>query len=278
MTPQSGVHLALWIVPLVREAKDGTPRAITVSALEARMRENPGVSMGGNPFTDSARYRKMAVEELRKLGVPAIVKAWIYGIAINLASPAVTMAPTVVKLPRTGFYDTAGRTFVDKVTNILFRSENALYAWFHVIGIVGTVASRLAQAAGAFVMVHGEGALWPLLIMIAWALFILMINGPIASPKYRLPIEAVLAVMTGARVRLTLVSALDAKHRMQIRPTRPSSVLGLRASRGCLCQFAAPLRSPGIVERVWLNARFDTIQLVVILTHLEVFGQEPYRR
>jgi hypothetical protein len=31
LTLQSGVHLAMWVVPLVREAADGTPRSKTVA-------------------------------------------------------------------------------------------------------------------------------------------------------------------------------------------------------------------------------------------------------
>ena len=44
LTPQSGNHMANWIVPLVKEAMDGTPRETTNALTEARMRERYGLS------------------------------------------------------------------------------------------------------------------------------------------------------------------------------------------------------------------------------------------
>jgi hypothetical protein len=36
------------------------------------------------------------------------------------------------------------------------------------------------------------------LLLAGWCLYILAVNGPVASPKYRLPMEPALAVLTGA--------------------------------------------------------------------------------
>jgi hypothetical protein len=46
--------------------------------------------------------------------------------------------------------------------------------------------------------------------MALWIGFILAANGPIASPKYRLPIEPVLCVVTAAGVRLLRPLRYDA--------------------------------------------------------------------
>ena len=44
-----------------------------------------------------------------------------------------------------------------------------------------------------------RGANWAgLLLLAGWVAYILLLNGPVASPKYRLPIEPALAVLTGA--------------------------------------------------------------------------------
>lgn len=197
-TPQSGTHMAMWIAPLVREAKDGTPRSKTVAVMEARFAERFGAEASRDPFVQSARYRALAEEELGQLGFGALAKAWLYGAAINLASPAVTVVPTVATLPRTGFYDTPGRDFVEKVTNFLFRSENALYAWLLVAGIAGVVCFRLIQFAGALTLLFQKQSVWPFLLLLGWVGYVLIINGPIASPKYRLPLEPGLAVLAGA--------------------------------------------------------------------------------
>ena len=57
---------------------------------------------------------------------------------------------------------------------------------------------RIIQIVG-FIELMRDRRHWPALaIFICWIGFILMASGPIASPKYRLPIECVLSTLTGA--------------------------------------------------------------------------------
>jgi len=196
-TSQSGPHLALWIVPLVREAKDGTPLTKTVAATEALMAERHGLQPSLNPFVTSARYRAIAEGELVKLGFGALAKAWLYGAAINLASPVATVVPSVANLPRAGFYETPGANFLEKISTFLFRSESALYAWLLLSGIAGVVIFRCLQLAGVLALLLSRRMLWSSMLLAGWIGYVLLINGPIASPKYRLPMEPVLALLTG---------------------------------------------------------------------------------
>lgn len=198
LTPQSGNHLAYWILPLVKEAADGTPREATKAANDARIRERYGPMPTANPFADSRRYREYAGEELAKLGIGAIARAWLFGAAINLAAPAVVHVPPVSKLPRTGFYDTPGADFRDKLGNFLFGSGNRLYAWLLLLGLAGVAAFRIVQLAGLVALMRRGGNLAGLMLLGGWCLYILLLNGPIASPKYRLPLEPALALLSGA--------------------------------------------------------------------------------
>jgi hypothetical protein len=135
---------------------------------------------------------------MAELGTAATVKAWIFGAAVNLGSPAVTLSPPVMSLPRTGFYATPGATPLEKIGNFLFRSSNALYAWIVLAGIAGLAAVRLVQLIGFFAVLRRPEH-WPILLLLAsWIAYILLVNGPVASPKYRLPIEAPLMVFAGA--------------------------------------------------------------------------------
>jgi 4-amino-4-deoxy-L-arabinose transferase-like glycosyltransferase len=196
LTPQSGMHLSRWIVPLVREAKDGTPWAVTAEETERRAIERFG-KWSDNPFEQSQRYRTIAVEALHKLGPTAIAKAWATGAVINLATPAIILAPPVSQLPRTGFFATRGQSTIEKIANFLFHSDNALYAWILLLGIAGVAVLRIVQLIGAVALLRAGANIWVLLLLGGWCLFILAANGPIASPKYRLPIEPVLMVLTG---------------------------------------------------------------------------------
>lgn len=198
LTPQGGQHLAYWILPLVREFADGTPRETMTKEVAARIAARFGPMPTGRPFEDSARYAAFAREELAKLGPGAIARAWAYGAAINLAAPAVVHVPPVSALPRRGFYDTPGANFWAKLRAFLFGSGNTLYAWLLMLGIVGVAAFRFVQIVGVISLMR-RGANWAgLLLLAGWVGYVLLLNGPVASPKYRLPIEPALAVLTGA--------------------------------------------------------------------------------
>jgi hypothetical protein len=201
LTPQSGMHMSRWIVPLVREAKEGTSWALGAQETERRTEERFGKG-SPNPFVQSRRYRTIALEELSKLGPIAIAKAWATGAAINLASPAIILSPPVARLPRTGFYATPGASMVEKIANFMFGSDNAVYAWILLTGIAGVAVVRLVQLAGIAELWRTGANPWIVLLFAGWCLFILVASGPVASPKYRLPMEPVLTVLTGLGITL----------------------------------------------------------------------------
>jgi 4-amino-4-deoxy-L-arabinose transferase-like glycosyltransferase len=197
LTSQGGIHLAYWIVPLVKEARDGTVWAVGREEMEKAVRTRFPTATD-NPFEQSRRYQVLAREELAKLDFASFAKAWIFGAAMNLAAPAITLSQVVASLPRTGFYATKATSLPDKAFNFLFHSDNAIYAWVVLISIVGLVVIRLIQLVGLWTLI-GRESNWPILAMFFfWVSFILAVSGPIASPKYRLPIEPVLMVLAGA--------------------------------------------------------------------------------
>jgi len=199
LTNQGGSHLALWVAPLVREAKDGTPWERGSATMEQRARERFGPK-ADNPFAESRRYAKLGREALLELGPGAVLRAWTIGATINLAAPAIIISPPIARLPRTGFYATAGDSIFAKIGNFLFHSDNALYAWALLVGLAGIGVVRLIQLLG-LVGILRDRSTWPLVIpLLLWCGFILAANGPVASPKYRLPLEPVLCVLTGAGI------------------------------------------------------------------------------
>jgi 4-amino-4-deoxy-L-arabinose transferase-like glycosyltransferase len=197
LTSQGGIHFAYWIVPLVKEARDGTPWPVSYEQMQKEMSQRYP-SESDNPFEQSRRFEALAREKLTELGPVAVAKAWIFGAAINLAAPAVTLSPFISSLPRTGFYATSGTSVPNKIFNFLFRSDNAVYAWILLLGIAGLAVMRLIQLIGLSSLVGEVNNRAILLLFFFWILFILVASGPVASPKYRLPIEPVLMVLAGA--------------------------------------------------------------------------------
>ncbi len=197
LTPQGGIHLALWVVPLAKEMQDRTPYMTSYNEMEKRTIERFGPHPD-NPFEQSRQYTIIAKEALKDIPLSAIAKSWLSGITINLASPAILLSPPVLQLPRPGFYNTPGVSFFDKAFNYAFRSGQPTYTWFLLIGSAGLVAMRLLQLVGFIALVR-RAANWPALFLAAsWCGYILLVNGPVASPKYRLPLEPLFNVLSGA--------------------------------------------------------------------------------
>ena len=201
LTSQGGLHFAFWVVPLVKESHDGTPWQQSYAAMQKRV-DSRYPNGPADPFEGSRRYTEIAREALAELGPLAVAKAWITGAAINVAAPAIILSPPVSSLPRTGFYGTPGASPLQKIENFLFHSDNALYAWILLTGIVGVAIISLVQLCGLVVMVRNRQD-WPTVLLFGlWFFYILAVNGPVASPKYRLPIEPVLMVLAGAALSL----------------------------------------------------------------------------
>jgi 4-amino-4-deoxy-L-arabinose transferase-like glycosyltransferase len=184
LTPQGGIHLALWIVPLAKEMQDRTPYTTSYNELEKRTIERFGPHPS-NPFEQSRQYTIIAKEALKDIPISAIAKSWLSGITINLVSPAILLSPPVSQLPRPGFYNTPGSSFFDKAFNYAFRSGQPAYTWFLLIGSAGLAAMRLLQFIG-FVALARRTVNWPALFLAAsWCGYILLVNGPVASPRLR---------------------------------------------------------------------------------------------
>lgn len=197
ISPQGGIHLALWIVPLAKEMHDRTPYAATFEAMERKTLERFGPHPS-NFYEQSRQYSEIAKEALKDIPFSALVKSWASGMAINLVSPAVVLAPPVSQIPRVGFVDTPGGSFGEKIYNYAFRSKSALYSWLLIVGAIGLTIARALQLVGIASLAR-RTAFWPaLLVMLSWCGYILLVNGPIASPKYRLPLEPLFSVMAGA--------------------------------------------------------------------------------
>jgi hypothetical protein len=211
LTSQSGTHLAFWVVPLVREAVDGTPQAVGAAemsaALDLRLVDPDART---NPFAISAALTELAREKLTELGLVPIAKVWAMGAAINILSPATLMIPIVMQLPRTGFYATQGDGPLDKAVNFVWRNDNAIYARWLVVGAAVEFALKLLVLAGLFAGFARARSRLATVVVVGWIVFLLAIYGPVASAKYRLPMEPFFGVFSA--VALLAVRARRTEH------------------------------------------------------------------
>jgi 4-amino-4-deoxy-L-arabinose transferase-like glycosyltransferase len=194
LTSQSGDHLALWIVPLVTQRADGTPYQVSVDRMEARYRERaePSSSEASNPFRRAALKTELAREEMARLPLSAYAKAWLEGMLVNLAAPALLSDPRVRALPKPSFYNTAGATLWERARAYLF-DEPGPYQVLLLVGILATLPFLALEAIG-FVML-ARNMPWPAAFAAAVLAYFLLLSGPVAAPRYRLPMEPVLIVL-----------------------------------------------------------------------------------
>ena len=197
VTPQAGAHLLFWVVPLV--ANFGGVTGFDDAQTDATERRDAALAaLNGEPTyaEKEAAARQVASEMLGEFGYLAVARAWIVGAGLNLGLPAASIAPPVRNLPHNSFYSTPGDGAVQKVLTFLTDAENRHYVI--VLGL-SSVLSLAWLALAAFGMIRLFRG-WPLcaFILFIWLGYILALNGPVASPKYRLPIENVLVIAVAA--------------------------------------------------------------------------------
>jgi hypothetical protein len=201
LTSQSGDHLAFWIVPLVTERVDGTPYQVTMHRMEARFgRASSGEA---NPFRRSAIASDLARQEMARLPLTAYAKAWLEGMAVNLAAPALLGDPRVRALPKPSFYNTPGANLWQKARAYIF-DDPGRYQLLLVLGLITMLPFIVLEAIG-FVML-ARMMPWAAVFAGGVLAYFLLLNGPVATPKYRLPIEPVLIVL--AAIPLAWVTEL----------------------------------------------------------------------
>ena len=192
---ETGDHLALWIVPLVTQRADGTPYQTTMERIEARYRQRLaelGLDDASNPFQRDAVKTEVAREAMAHLPFAAYAKAWLEGMMVNLAAPALLDDPRVRALPKPSFYNTRGTTLWERARAYLF-DDPGLYQVLLLAGLIGMVPFLVLEAIG-FVML-ARMLPWAAVLAGGVLAYFLLLNGPVATPKYRMPMEPVLIVL-----------------------------------------------------------------------------------
>jgi Dolichyl-phosphate-mannose-protein mannosyltransferase len=195
LTSQTGDHLALWIVPLVTERAYGTPYQTTVDRMEAayqRALAQRGANVQSNPFDRAAVMAALARAEMAKLPVTAFAEAWLEGMVVNLGAPALLADPRVRALPKPSFYNTPGAGLWQKARAYLL-DDPGRYQLLLVAGLIAMLPMLALEAVGFVMLVRSLP--WAAVFAAGVLAYFLLVNGPVATPKYRLPMEPVLIVL-----------------------------------------------------------------------------------
>jgi hypothetical protein len=194
LTSQIGDYWALWIVPLVAQRANGTPYQVTADRMESRYRERieRNSLAANNPFWRAALKSELAREEMARFPVSAYAEAWLEGMIVNLAAPALLADPRVRALPKPSFYNTAGTSLWERARAYLF-DDPGRYQLLLVLGLLAMLPFLVLEAIGLVMLARSMP--WAALFAGAVLAYFLVLNGPVASPRYRLPLEPVLLVL-----------------------------------------------------------------------------------
>jgi len=188
LTSQGGTHLLYWVVPLVEQAQSGTPRADTAARLQDELAARSSADPA-NPYLVSNAMSALAMEKLRQYPLTVLAKAWMQGMAINLGAPALSIDPRVRALPRTSFMDIPGDSLPVRILAFL-KAGDPMFRLALIVGLAGAGIAALLQAWGFLLLLRDFP--WAALLAGIFIAYVLMLSGPVASPKYRLPYEPVL--------------------------------------------------------------------------------------
>ena len=197
LTSQNGTHLQNWVASEVVMLRDGVGRGEAVKLLQAKNEKallKLPPSQQNNPFVRSAQQVDTALSEIVATPKHIILQSWMQGAVINLAAPALMIDKRIRQLPHISFADDTRGNLIARTWQFISGSSS-IYVTALIASGAGAIIISLFQFAGFFIHLRVNLAL-AVLSALTVAYF-LIINGPVGSPKYRLPIEPMLIIWFG---------------------------------------------------------------------------------
>ena len=195
LTHQSGVQLLYWNVGISKSLASG--RGFDVESAELNKKlvakiqrlEDQGKEL--TSFEMSSHRMALAREELREMPVSTLLYGWAYGTINNLASPALALDPRIRSLNKNSFYNSQGTSIFQRAWNFISENDARYISWL-AIGAIGTIVSLALQVYGWTLMIRR--LFWAGFFGSLFVMYFLLLNGPVGSPKYRLPFEPMLII------------------------------------------------------------------------------------
>ena len=197
LTSQNGTHLQNWVAAEVVMLRDGISRADAIAKMSAKTGQAIATlppALQDNPFTISAQYATTAANEILASQPSIILKSWAQGALVNLAAPAIMIDKRVRSLPHLSFSADTSGDLLTRLQQFIAKSSK-IYVSILLVSIGGAIIVSIIQLGGFFIQLRKTPML-AILGFLTIAYFVL-INGPVASPKYRLPIEPILIIWLG---------------------------------------------------------------------------------
>lgn len=199
LTAQEGTHLLNWFYGCLASATPCAERGRIVEEMRP-ISEQRVVALGkdkDNPFAVSAVESRLAIEKILSTPPSLIVTSMSVGMFRVLMQTGFYESFAQFRQPLTFFSAMPGGSLTERLSNFVRTNATNGFMLLWVLAQAVLVLSRGVQLAG---LVHGlrepayRGAT---LILAATIVYFLVLTGPVASPKYRIPIEPPLLILFG---------------------------------------------------------------------------------
>ena len=197
LTSQNGAHLQNWVAAEVLMLREGITRQEAVIQLQTKTEKALSAlspNQQSNPFVRSTKQVETALHEIVTTPTHTILKSWLQGAIINLAAPALMIDKRIRQLPHISFASDTRGDLIARTWQFILGSSS-IYVVAFVASAGGAIFVSIIQLVGFFVQARSNRML-AILSALTVAYF-LIINGPVGSPKYRLPIEPILIIWFG---------------------------------------------------------------------------------
>ena len=216
LTSQNGTHFLMWVVSYSKSLDQGIPfsegSAKINFKLANRIEQARNNKAEFNDFDYSDVAAALAKQELKDVSITTLAKAWGTGMAINIASPAIISDPRIREINNGSFMNSAGSGLINRLVNFLLQN-NPDYLFWILIGLTMSALSCVLQFIGWIFLCRERNIFG--MVSFSWILYFLVIAGPVASPKYRLPIEPIL-IVAQAIAFSSLISRIRVSDRLSI--------------------------------------------------------------
>lgn len=196
LSSQSGPHLLYWVYGCFATPWPCTQRSRIVAALTPMVAERIqalGVD-STNEFAVSIIQRNLAIKLILDLPLWQIAWGMTWGAFKNLMQTAFYQVFTQYNQPLTFFSAMHGDNYFERFRNFLFVNWGNYFMMMWVLSQSCLAASRGVQLYGVIrgMRDHKYRALTTVLLVTT--IYFLLINGPVADPKYRMPFEPSLII------------------------------------------------------------------------------------
>ncbi len=196
---QSGAHLMNWVLPLVvsfNGSKSYTDAAGQFNSSYKKEIGKRGYDYDSmNPFLRDNMIVALSLRDLSNIPPLETAAAWISGMAVSWGAPAIVVEKRVRSLKSDSFLELTGSTF-DRIATMLFNTTP--YASIVLAASVLAVLSIFLNLMGIRALAMER----PLICFLAIAviLYFALLTGPVMSPKYRLPTEPIMAILSAIAI------------------------------------------------------------------------------